>query len=105
MPATQCSLPGSAQWWLSGIVGSTVISRAYVRNSVVGSYINIHSQAAVEESVILGETTLKEGARIRRAIIDHGNIIESGDRIGYDLKRDSSRFHVNESGIVVVPHR
>ena len=55
--------------------------------------------------MILGDVTVKEGARIRRAVIDHGNVVEAGERIGYDPRKDAGRYHVDRSGIVVVPHR
>jgi ADP-glucose pyrophosphorylase len=51
--------------------------------------------------VILGHTVVEEGAKVLRAIIDHGNVITGGEEIGYDLERDKSRYHVDESGIVV----
>jgi glucose-1-phosphate adenylyltransferase len=85
--------------------GSTVVSGGYVRDSVIGNNVLISSGARVEESVILGDVTVKEGASIRRAIIDHGNLIRPGERIGYDKEEDSSRYYMDSSGIVVVPHR
>jgi glucose-1-phosphate adenylyltransferase len=41
-------------------------------------------------------------ARIKRAIIDKDVNIPPGMVIGYDLAEDKKRFHVTESGIVVV---
>jgi ADP-glucose pyrophosphorylase len=58
----------------------------------------------VEDSVILGHAVIQEGAKVRRAIIDHGNLIARGEEIGYNQERDMSRYHVDESGIVVT-HR
>jgi glucose-1-phosphate adenylyltransferase len=46
-----------------------------------------------------------KGAKIRRAIIDKWIEIPDGFEIGYDRKADAERFHVTESGIVVVPSR
>jgi hypothetical protein len=43
-------------------------------------------------------------ARIRGAILDHGNVIKAGERIGYDIDSDSARYHVDRSGVVIVPH-
>ncbi len=83
---------------------STIVSGAWVRDSVIGPNVRVRSGAVVEESVILGDVVIGELARIRRAIIDHGNVIDPGDRIGFDRDRDASRFHLDASGIVVVPH-
>lgn len=37
--------------------------------------------------------------------IDHGNIIYAGQEIGYNLREDARRYHLDDSGIVVIPHR
>jgi glucose-1-phosphate adenylyltransferase len=42
-------------------------------------------------------------AQVHRAIIDQDNDVPAGERIGFDLEHDRKRFHVTESGIVVVP--
>ena len=41
-------------------------------------------------------------ARVRRAIIDKNVYVPEGDEIGYDLERDRQRFHVTDSGLVVI---
>ncbi len=86
------------------MVGGSIIAGGYVRDSVIGRHVFIASGAKVEDSVILGHAVIEEGAKVRRAIIDHGNIIARGEEIGYDQERDMSRYHVDESGIVVT-HR
>jgi len=40
---------------------------------------------------------------VHRAIIDQDNDVPAGERIGFDLEHDRKRFHVTDSGIVVVP--
>jgi glucose-1-phosphate adenylyltransferase len=86
------------------IGGGSFISGGYVRDSIIGRNVSIASGARVEESVILGHAVVEEGAKVLRSIIDHGNVITGGEEIGYDLERDKSRYHVDESGIVVT-HR
>jgi len=39
---------------------------------------------------------------VRRAIIDKNVYVAEGDEIGYDLERDRHRFHVTDSGLVVI---
>ncbi|MEJ2068135.1 MAG: sugar phosphate nucleotidyltransferase [Deltaproteobacteria bacterium] len=79
-------------------------SITYHGHSVIGNNVYISSGAMVEESVILGDVMVGEGARIYRAIIDHGNVIEAGQRIGYDQDYDAARYYLDASGIAVVPH-
>ena len=89
----------------NSIVGnSSIVTGGYVRDSVIGNNVYISSGAMVEESVILGDVMVGEGARIYRAIIDHGNVIEAGQRIGYDQDYDAARYYLDASGIAVVPH-
>ena len=83
------------------VVGGCIIAGGYVRDSIIGRNVRIAAGAQVEDSVILGHTVIKEGAKIRRAIIDHGNVIEKGEEVGYDAERDRTRYHIDESGIVV----
>jgi glucose-1-phosphate adenylyltransferase len=83
---------------------SSVVSGGYVRDSVIGQNVYIASGAVVEESVLIGDVFVEEKARIRRAIIDHGNVIRAGEKIGYDVDNDAARYHVDRCGVVVVPH-
>ena len=48
------------------------------------------------------DEVIGENCRITRAIIDKACHIEDGTIIGEDLENDRKRFHVTESGIVLV---
>ncbi len=86
------------------VSSSAVVDGAFVRDSIIGPEVRILSGAIIEESVILGRTTINERAQVRRAIIDTDNTVREGDRIGFDLRGDLERFLVDdESGVVVVP--
>lgn len=89
----------------NSIVGNSIIvSGGYVRDSVIGNNVYISSGAVIAESMILGDVIVGEGARIHRAIIDHGNVIKAGEGIGYEPDYDAARYYLDDSGIVVVPH-
>lgn len=80
----------------------SVVSGAFVRDSVIGRNVLIGSGAIIEESVLLGHSVIHDGARIRRTIIDHGVVVARGDEIGFEPARDRERFFVDEqSGLVV----
>jgi glucose-1-phosphate adenylyltransferase len=83
------------------VVGGSIVAGGYVRNSIIGRNVYIASGAQVEDAVILGHTTIEEGAKVRRAIIDHGNIIGKKEEVGYDEERDRGHYHIDDSGIVV----
>lgn len=81
-----------------------IVSGAYVRNSIVGRNVRIWNKAVIEDSILLGESEIGEGAHVQRAIIDHGNRIPPGEKIGYDPEVDRERYYLDpHSGIVVVP--
>lgn len=91
-----------------------------IRNSLLGAATMIHEGAKISNSIIRRETVIEEdvvledcvvmdyvrigrGARLRKVIVDRHNIIEAGDRIGFDAVKDRQRFHVSEGGVTVVP--
>ena len=104
-PKVVPGLSGRSGFVENSILGhNTIVSGACVRDSVIGPNVRILSGAVVEKSVLLGDITVGERARIRRAIIDHGNAIGESEQIGFDRDRDAARYHLDASGIVVVPH-
>jgi len=79
-----------------------IVSGGTVRNSVLGRSVFVHSWSQVEDSVVMDYSEIGRHARVRRAIIDKNVYVTEGDEIGYDLERDRQRFHVTDSGLVVI---
>lgn len=84
------------------IAGSSIISGATVRRSVLGRGVRVHTGALVEDSVIFDNCDIGRHAKVRRAILDKNVRILEGEHIGYDLEADRQKHHVSENGIVVV---
>jgi glucose-1-phosphate adenylyltransferase len=82
---------------------ASLIKRATIRNSILGRSVWVNEGAVVEDSIIMDHTTVGKGARLRRAIVDRFNIIPADTEIGLDTAADRRRFHVDPSGLVVVP--
>jgi glucose-1-phosphate adenylyltransferase len=94
---------GRAGYALDSMVSSgTIISGGTLARSIISPRVKINSYSAVEESILLDGVEVGRHARIRRTIIDKGVKIPPHTSIGYDLERDRDRFHVTDSGIVVV---
>jgi glucose-1-phosphate adenylyltransferase len=70
--------------------------------SVLSPGVWIGKRADVQRSVLMHGVRVGPGARIRCAIVGSGVHIPAGERIGYDLQADRSRFHVTDSGLVVI---
>jgi len=84
------------------IAGSSIVSGAYVARSVLGRGVRVHTGAVVEDSVIFDNCDVGRHSKVRRAILDKNVKIPQNTRIGYDLEADRKKWHVTESGIVVI---
>jgi len=80
-----------------------IISGGAVTGCILGPKVRVNSYASVEGSIIFENVNIGRHSRIRRCIIDKHVDIPPGTSIGYDVDEDKKRFHVTESGIVVIP--
>jgi glucose-1-phosphate adenylyltransferase len=85
------------------VAEGSLVKRATVRNSILGRSVWVNEGAVIEDSIIMDHTTVGKGARIRRAIIDRFNIVPAGSEIGLDPAADRRLWHVDPSGLVVLP--
>jgi len=89
---------------LSSIVSEgCIVSGGRVFNSILAPNIYVDSRAHVENSIVLSWSRVGKRAKVRRAIIDKYVNIPDDTMIGYNLEEDKKRFHVTDSGIVVIP--
>ena len=86
----------------SVLSGGCIISGGRVQDSVLGRGVFVHSNALVDGCIIFDNCDIGRRARIRRTILEKNVKIPPDAVIGYDLEADRKRYHVTESGIVVV---
>lgn len=84
------------------VSGGCILSGARVKRSVIFFATEIERGTVIKDSVILPKVSIGKNCRITRAVIDKACNIEDGMVIGEDLAEDRKRFHVTESGIVLV---
>ena len=84
------------------ISGGCIFSGGTARGSVVGRGLKIQGGSLIEDSVVLDNCVIGSGCKIRKAILDEGITIPDGEHIGYNPEHDRNRYHVTDSGIVVV---
>lgn len=51
----------------------------------------------------MDHAVLKKGCNLRRVIVDKLNIVNEGERIGFDPDKDRFRCHIDPSGIAIIP--
>jgi glucose-1-phosphate adenylyltransferase len=64
--------------------------------------VHVQDHSEVRESIVMEHVRIGEQCKIRRAIIDKDVVIPAKTEIGYDLELDRTRFHVTDSGLVVI---
>ncbi len=89
----------------SSIAEGTVIHGGLIRDSILRSGVVVEEGASVEECIIMEGVVLKKGCRLKRVIVDKHNVIEEGEEIGFDPKKDRLRYTVDPSKIVVIPRK
>src|SRR6202451_701447 len=84
------------------VAGSTIVSGGVVKCSVLGRGVRVHSGAYVESSIIFDNCDIGRRAKVKRAILDKNVKIPPDAQIGYNLEEDRKKYHVTESGIIVI---
>ncbi len=84
------------------VAGSSIIAGGSVKGSVLGRGVRVHTGAVVEDSVLFDNCDIGRRACVRKAILDKNVKIPEDTKIGYNIEEDRKRYHVTESGIIVV---
>jgi glucose-1-phosphate adenylyltransferase len=88
---------------LDSVVGAgSILSGGRVTRSVLGYDVRVNSYSEIEHSIIFNHVNIGRHSRIRNAIIDRHVILPERTEIGFDPEEDRSRYHVTDSGVVVV---
>ena len=80
-----------------------LIDDAKISHSVVGLEVMMEPGVEIENCIILDYVKIGRDCKLRNAIIDRFNILPQGTKIGFDTVSDRKNYHIDESGIVVVP--
>jgi len=86
----------------SMVSGGCIVSGGRVQRSILSPNVRINSYSQVTDSILMEGVNVGRYAKIKKAIIDKDVEIPQGMVIGYDLEEDKKRFHVSDSGIVIV---
>jgi glucose-1-phosphate adenylyltransferase len=81
----------------------SVINGARIRNSVIRTGVVIENGVVVEDSIVMDNVLLRKNSRLKKVIVDKWNIVEEGEKLGYDPEADRFRCHIDSSGIAILP--
>jgi glucose-1-phosphate adenylyltransferase len=80
----------------------SIISGGRVTNSILSPDVRVDNYSEVENSILFAHSSIGSHSRIRRTIIDRKVHIPAHSEIGFDPEADRKKYHVTETGIVVV---
>jgi glucose-1-phosphate adenylyltransferase len=86
------------------LIASGCLIAGTVTRSILSPRVQVGPEAVVEDAVLWDGVIIGPRARVRRAIIEDGVKVPPGFTIGYDRQWDAARFHITDSGVVVVPN-
>jgi glucose-1-phosphate adenylyltransferase len=84
------------------VSNGSIVSGGRVTNSVLSPDVRVNSYTEIDSSILFSHVNIGRYSRIRRAIIDRHMPIPEHTEIGYNLEEDRKRYHVTDTGIVVV---
>ena len=82
--------------------GTRVIG-SEVKNCVIGRGVVIDKGCSIEDSVIMDHTIINKNCKLKKVIVDRFNVIGKNTSIGFNPDQDAKHYHLDESGIVVLP--
>ena len=85
------------------VAGGVVINGGSVQHSILFPQVHVGDEAVIHDAIIFNGVRVGAGADLQRCIIDKDVVIPDGERIGFDLAKDATRFTVSDDGVVVVP--
>jgi glucose-1-phosphate adenylyltransferase len=85
------------------LASGTLIVGGALRHTILFPNVRVEEGAVIQNSVLFQGVMVGEGAQLQRCIVEKHVTIPAGERIGLDRGRDTERFTVSDSGIVVVP--
>jgi glucose-1-phosphate adenylyltransferase len=86
----------------SMVAGGSIISGAYVVQSLLSSDVRIEEGSTIDSSVLLPGVTVGRRVKIKRCILDENCIVPDDMQIGYDPEEDRRRFFVTRHGVTLI---
>lgn len=86
----------------SVVSAGCIVSGGSVERSILFNNCRVNSYASLEGCVVLPNCDIGRHCKLNKVILDAGCQLPANTEIGFDAELDSTRFHRNEDGIVLV---
>ncbi|MBR5151514.1 MAG: glucose-1-phosphate adenylyltransferase, partial [Elusimicrobiaceae bacterium] len=83
--------------------GCVISPKAKIKNCVISEGVTIGEGAELEGCVVMDHCEIKAGCKLKKVIMDRFNTIAAKQTIGLDLEKDSQKYYIDPSGIIVIP--
>jgi len=84
------------------VSGGCIVSGAFLKRSLLFTGVRINSYSLVENTIILPQSTLGRGCRLRNVVVDARVAIPDGLVVGEDPELDAKRFRRTEKGVCLI---
>jgi glucose-1-phosphate adenylyltransferase len=84
------------------ISGGCIVVGSNIRHAVLFSNVRVEACCTITEAVIMPDTVIGRGCRLRKVVIDRGCRLPESTVIGEDAESDGKRFHRSDTGVVLV---
>jgi len=84
------------------VASGCIVSGTVVRRSLLSTNVKVDDAERIEDSVLLPNVHVGEGAVLRRAVVDKYCHIPPGLVVGVDAEADRRRFHVTDRGVTLI---
>ena len=103
LPPVKVARGENHEYMLAG--GGCIIDRANICKSVLGRKVHVFQGANIEGSILFSGVTVGANVHLKKVIVDEGNHIPDGTRIGYSKEEDKARKLEIKDGITIVPYK
>ncbi len=84
------------------VASGCIVSGTVVRRSLLSTNVRVDNAARIEDSVLLPDVEVGQGAVLLRTVVDKRCSIPPGLVVGIDAEADRRRFHVTAGGVTLI---
>lgn len=101
---TVSSDTGNEGIFINSIIANGVInSGGSVQHSILSANVRINDGVTIADSILFDDVQVGENSQLQNCIVDKHVVIPPNTQIGFNTTVDAQRFHISESGVVVIP--